>query len=933
MTNISNAAWDDPSEDAITPQAFQAGSKLVYDITTFDYGAGFLEILDLLLPMEAPDFDYGFTGSFVGSEIIAYITATDSLPLYQYDYWYDYAYENMTLQNMFQMFTYFKLNDDLMAYLNASMFTFPDDFTDTNITNYFNYWPYGEFNDILDSDKFWSSFNSSFEYFFVEGFNACNYSWGYWPYEWPHDYWFGEDDLDYFADELGRSIGYDMGYWVCESSGHDLSWNDSAVALNGFYDGFYDGRLAGFSAGEADYLSTYRIPDKRPPGTPVPATLYQFAYYEHYNRWYEMWYREGYLYQGAFDYFNRELYNDLYEEDWNTWLQGYIHGFEYGYHNTNAYWAGEWDYPSDYHGSNYWMYYPNDYYWDPRDDYEWGFNAGLYDGYDWAYEDGFADPDTWDGADYLNGMWNYNYIGYQDGFAAGAADKIASNPEAPFPIDPFPSPASYYEEGANYAYEEAFYPGYHNGYIYATLVNSPDPMMWLWSNGPFYTMNLPDAELNIASDSVFPIVYPLTMFRDLEFAFELMEEDYEFWWGSGYDYWPFTQGGWVPFQTLNALSTNWASLDDLDVAMNEETGSPGFNTTYDVANDYFVFELHMDMSEPGMTQDVYWGYNTTDGMLLNISMTLDFYSLSDMWVDMVVELNYDKEELVTYTDLTSDSWTYSIDDFVFYYDVPSVAPTEFVNGLAEFKTHGLDSIGNDFLTVTVDRYEGLWGNFSILLDDPSNPTSGPMETYYSYPMNFPAGPQFLPDWSLLEGMFTTVTSVIGNLDYFVGALAVLAGQNTNVILNQLILDPVVGSYHYVGSGLDVMYQYISIDAAVDFEFGMLNGDYTWEVDSLDGWIKGYLWVGLDYVTGQVLGGGVKVSFDFVIGQVPDYGMNGMGMEAYFEVIIDSSLATIPHLDLVIGGLPVVPEFGLVTILSIIGLAAISSAVIFTKRRK
>jgi hypothetical protein len=410
-----------------------------------------------------------------------------------------------------------------------------------------------------------------------------------------------------------------------------------------------------------------------------------------------------------------------------------------------------------------------------------------------------------------------------------------------------------------------------------------------------------------------------------------MDGDYEFWWGSGYDYWPFNQGGFVPMQTICATDTNWVTMDDFDVAMNVTSGSPGFNTTYDVANNYFLFELHMDMTEPGMTQDVYWGYNTTDGMLLNISMNLDFYSLTDMWVDMEIELNYGKEEVVTFTDLTSDTWTYSIDDFVFYYDVPPVAPTEFVDGLTMFKTSGLDAIGNDFLTVTVDRYEGLWGNFSVDLTNPADPASGTEHGYYSYPLIYPGGPQFLPEWDLLDGLFTTATSVLGNVDYFVGALGVLAGQNTNVVLNQLLLDPVIDSFYYATD--DVMYLYASIDADVDFQFGMLNGEYVWETSSMDGWIKGYIWVGFDYTTGQVLGGGVKTSFDFVIGQVPDYGMNGMGLEAYLEIIIDSTLGSIPHLDAVIGGLPVVPEFGLVTILSIIGLAAISSAVIFTKRRK
>ena len=935
MSNVINATWDDPSDDAPKLEAFQAGSKYVYDITTFDYGAGFLEILDLVLPMEAPDFDYGFTGTFEGSEIIAYITAMDSLPLYQYDYWYDYAYENMTMENAFQMFTYLQLNDDLMAYVNASMFTFPDDFTDTNITNYFNYWAYGEFIHTMDSDEFWNGFNVTFLEQFTNGWNERYNDWGPAWFEWPNENWFSDDNIYQFGSELGMAIGYDMGYYSCEFSAKNLAWNDSALALDAFYESFFDARFDGFSSGEADYLSTYRIPDSRPPGTPAIATLYDYAYYENYNRWYEMYYPQGYQYQGALENFNRQLYNDLYKDDWDTWTNGYIQGFESGYNNWNGFWAGDMDFPSDYHGSWYWTYKPYDpYFYDPRDAWEDGYNQGIQEGYDSAYEDGFNDPDTYFGSDYLNGMHSYGYEGYQDGFAAGAADNIASNPESPFPTDPYPTPSTPFEDGANYAYNGQFYDGYHNGYIYASLVNSPDPLMWMWSNGPFYNMNLPDAELDIATGSIIPIPMPLTMFKDLEFTLDAMEDDYEFWYGSGYDYWPFTET-FVPMQSIFAPDTNWASLDGNDVAMNTTPGyeSPGINTTYDVANNYFLFEIHMDMTEPGMTQDVYWGYNTTDGMLLNISMGLDFYSLTDMYVDMVIELNYSKEEVVTFTDLTSDSWTYFIDDFVFYYDVPPVAPPEFVDGLTQFKTSGLDSIGNDLLTVTVDRYEGLWANYSMELYNPVDPLSTPGIASYSYPMIFPAGPQFLPDWTMLDGMFTTVTSVIGNLDYFIGALALLAGQNTNVILSQLVLDPVVDSYYYTTTGLDVMYQYISIDAAVDFQFGMLNGDYEWETDSANGWIKGYIWVGIDYFTGQVLGGGVKASFDLVIGQVPDYGMNGMGLEAYLEIIIGSDLATIPHLDALIGTLPIVPEFGLVTILSIIGLAAISSAVIFTKRRK
>lgn len=934
MSNVINATWDDSTDDAPKFEAFDAGSKYVYDMTTFDYGEGFLEILDLILPIEAPDFDYGFDGTFEGSEIIAYITAMDTLPLWQYDDDFDYTYENQTWENAFQTFTYLKLNSDLMAYLNASMFSFPDDFVDTNINNYKDYWVWGDFDNTIDSDEFWNGFNQTFLDEFYWGWQTHYYDWGsYNPFWWPNENNYGESQIYDFARDLGKCIGWEMGYRASEVSVKNLAWFDNFTALDGFYDGFFDARDNGFSSGETDYLSTYRIPDKTPPTPPAITNLFDLAYYEHYSRWYDMYYGQGYLYQGAIEYFNRELYHDLYDAEWNTWMSGYKSGFDNGYHNYGGFDHGTWDDGGVFPGPNYNL--PVNYYWNPEDSWEDGYNWGIKDGYDWAYEDGFNDPDTNYGLDYLNGMWDYGSKGYFDGFADGAADKIAGAlTENPIPVLPNPAGTTEYRDGANYAYESQFYDGYHNGFIFSTLVNSPDPMMWLWSNGPFYTMNLPDAELDISTGSIIPIPIPLTMFTDLEFAMNVMGDyKYEFLHGS-YDYWPFTET-FVPMQSIYAPDTNWESLDDIDVAMNDtpEYESPGFNTTYDDINNYFLFELHMDMTEPGMTQDVYWGYNTTDGMLLNVSLSLDFYSLTDVYVDMVIELNYGKTETVTFTDFTDESWTYSIDDFVFYYDIPAIAPQEFVDGLTQFKTGGLDAIGNEFLTVTVDRYEGLWANFSTELTNPSEPLSTPEIDTYSYPMIYPAGPQFLPDWDLLDGMFTTVTSVIGNLDYFVEALTLLAGQNTNVVLNQLIFNPVVDSFYYSDAGLDVMYNYISIDVAVDFEFGMLNGDYEWETSSLDGWIKGYIWVGIDYFTGQVLGGGVKTSFDFVIGQIPDYGMNGMGMEAYLEIIVASDIASIPHLDAIIGTLPLVPEFGLVTILSIIGLAAISSAVIFTKRRK
>ena len=56
------------------------------------------------------------------------------------------------------------------------------------------------------------------------------------------------------------------------------------------------------------------------------------------------------------------------------------------------------------------------------------------------------------------------------------------------------------------------------------------------------------------------------------------------------------------------------------------------------------------------------------------------------------------------------------------------------------------------------------------------------------------------------------------------------------------------------------------------------------------------------------------------------------MNAYIEMSIGTTLKTVPDLYTLLGGLPAVNEFGIVSILSIIGLAAVASAVIFTKKR-
>ena len=128
-----------------------------------------------------------------------------------------------------------------------------------------------------------------------------------------------------------------------------------------------------------------------------------------------------------------------------------------------------------------------------------------------------------------------------------------------------------------------------------------------------------------------------------------------------------------------------------------------------------------------------------------------------------------------------------------------------------------------------------------------------------------------------------------------------------------------------------MYYYYSLEADVDMTYSMLNGDFIWETTTVAGTFDGFLWVGIDYVSGVVLGAGAKASFDFELTAVPDFGANG-AIAAYLEVIVGVNFMTIPHIDTLIGTLPTVAEFSILPLLSIIGLAGIVSAVIFFKKK-
>ncbi len=920
---VTDASIDSPFPSTPELDAVASGQKLYYNISEFQYGDGIWEVLDMLLTqVGGPIFDKGLIGSLEGSEIVTYISYIDDITLYHWD---DIGggYENDTLAEAMEIFSFLELNDDLGVYVNASQFSFPEDFAKTNLTDYWDYWPWGKFNDPIETE-FWSGFNSSFPFTFEEGFNHQKNSMGYQDlYNYPNEDSYNEDNIWWFAYALGCAIGYDVGYFASEESGGAPAWYDAWLALDAYYEGFNDAKTDGFTNGQADYLAN-KIPDKRyMVSFPPAANVNDFAYNWDYPKYYEMWYRGGYLYEGAQEYFNRELYNDLYDAEWHTHWSGYVEGYSdyYGWGHDD----GDADKLGAFPGPNYLP--PQT--WEPWDARESGYIEGMLDGYDDGYDDGYNGYTVWE--QYLNGMWNHKYNAYFDGFEQGSDDELASisanNVTSTLPFSS--STVDPYERGANFIYERQYAEGYDNGYLYAALVSSPDSLNWLWSNGPFYTMNLPDFEFTLGTGSIVPTpLMDFTMLTDLNLLFG-GDEDWEFNWGA-HDYWPFNDLI-IPMQTFYAGTTDWDVLNAFSQIQNDTDGTPGITTTFDVANDYFEIEMHLNASEPGVTLDVIWGYDTASGMLLNVTSDVDFYSMTDVWANLTIEYNPVKTVDVTPSLPSPSSWTYLVNNFVFYFDLPPASDPDFVNGLTEFKTNGLSSIGNPILGVDMVGFDGLWAEADVTIYDPADVTKTPEIGSYTWPMFSPQGPMWNPnDWEMYDGLWTSVSSIVSVTPYLESALRALAIQNTNVDLTTLNLDLVADKYYYAAQ--DIMYYYVTIDAQIDFGWSMLNGDYVWETITQDGWIRGSIWIGVDYTSGIVLGAGAKASFEFEVTQIPNYGMNGGIMNAYIEMSIGANFKTLPDLYTLIGGLPAVNEFGIVSILSIIGLAAIASVVIFTKKR-
>ena len=914
-TPLVNANQESPITSSPELNAAVDGDKIVYNVSRFQYGDGIWELLDMLLEQtNAPAFDKGIIGSLEGTELITYIGKVADITLYEWNY-NTQMYENATLVNAMNIFSFLKLNQELGVYADATQFAFPDDFMNTDYSSYHDYWPWARFRDPI-GDNYWSAFNSTFQYGFDNGWYEADQGWGFSAWE-PYADNYGEDSINWFGNDYGYYMGYRIAYDGYGQSGANPAWNDWAAALNGYYYGFHESWEEGFLQGRLDFNST-RIPDRRYSGSlPTPATVYDFGRYIDYGRTYEMFYQAGYKYEAAKINFNPRLYNDLYDNAHNTFAQGYLDGY------NSYYWNGHND---GYYGDPYYFEYPKDH---PRDAWEEGFNAGAYDGYAAGYDDGQYGYSV--GEQYMWGMQNYNWEPYYDGFEIGAADKIASlSPDnTPGSLPYSPSTTDPYEQGANWMYENQYRAGYDNGYLYATLVTSGNVLDWLWHNGPFYYMSLPYFEFALDAGSLIPTpMMGYTMLTDLE---ETFDHSWEFNYDA-HDYWPFNEPI-VPMQTFYAGTTDWDSADTYYKYKSENNHTEEVVTTYDDINNLFWVDFMMSDSEVGMSMNVSWCYDTVSGYLLNVTLDLNFDELEDVWAGITLELDPSRADNISPTMPTPDSWMYSVNNFVFYFDLPPTADPDFVDGIVEFKNNGLSAVGNPLLGVDMVGYNGLWAEADLTLYDPVDTAATPEYATYNWPIFAPMGPQISTDFELYDSLWTSVNSIFGTTSYIESAFSALSGQNTGTFdLYDLDLNLAANTYRYTGMGNPIMYYYITVDCSVDLEWMALNGDFEWETVTAEGWVRGTIWVGIDELTGVVLGAGLKTSFDFEITQTPDYGMNGGIISAYMEIMIGSTFRALPDLYSILSGLPAVPEYAFVSIISILGLAAIAGATIYIKKR-
>ena len=846
--NIQATTQPVVNNNQITPEEIGIGSKLIYQITQFELGSGFDQLLqEITQDPETPDIEIGYDGSLVGSEVWFYITLEDELQLFQYDYSDDYSKENFTQKDAMQVLAGVQLGDDLSAFANLSQLSYPDDAVRQDSAYYYDSWPMSHFDTPITSDDFWDGFSEGFIDGFNWGFNdeVNGYDWAW--FEWPEpDHY---DDIFWFARQFGEIWGYETGreagHLAVEEDPSDpwgTSWFDAETAEGAFKAGFLDGRDDGYNKGRDDY-TTDRIPEKVWTNPYDTANLVNLGKKRGYDNAWPIYYDAGFLYEGAQEYFNNEIYWELYAEMWDTYPAGYVDGFSDGYaEGTND---GQYDHDYGSYGDNF---ETPEGYWDPRGDYEWGYNAGLEDGYQHGYDDGYNM--VYDYGDFINGMYNYIWQAHEDGFQVGAQDYINNlgYDNSTFTL-PYSSPANMFEEGCNFIYEMMYLEAYDNGWKYAFLTDRDgNDMNWLEHEGPFYYMYLPDLILSLESGSIIPVPTDIIMFKELNIS--LMDYDIDYEYGENTDLFSEHMS---PF-SIYAPESDWTELDTWDWDFDPDSDMPGVTTTID--GDIFEMVVNWEEEDGDIAFELTIRYDMTTSVLQYTGFSVDFTTETDMYFNVAMEYESDTQINLPTPDPTS--WSYLIDTFSFNYELPDDAPPEVSDGLDDFKNGGEDAVGEEFMDIDWIQHIGLWNEYNVTLKDPNNPSDTSDTVGVMQPCLSP-GLQILPDWDLWGGIMHTGDSYLAMSEWIGNAMDLLSDANPtfDAFRHDLYYD--MSTYH--DSTNNVMYLYAGISGAYELRVEMLNGDWEWEETTVSLYFKLVIWTAFDYTTGIFLGAGVEGTVD------------------------------------------------------------------------
>ncbi|MHA1304550.1 MAG: hypothetical protein ACTSPI_12710, partial [Candidatus Heimdallarchaeaceae archaeon] len=633
------------------------------------------------------------------------------------------------------------------------------------------------------------------------------------------------------------------------------TWNDADSAFGALKVGFSDGRDDGCNEGKNDYTNNNRIPDVRFTNPYEPVNdIVDLGKNHGYRESYHIYYQAGFFYEGAQEYFNRELYWDLYDNAWDSYAGGYVDGFRDGY--DSGYLAGEYDNSTGIYGDSY---YPPEGIWDPRDEWEFGYNDGLVDGYDTGYDDGWEEGygvDYRKHEEYLWGMESWLWDTHQDGFQDGADDYLTGSgyDNSSYTL-PYSSPQNLWEEGANFIYSMSYPDSYDDGWKYAWLTDRDgNELNWLMHEGPFYYIMAPDFILNLQSGSVGVFPVDITMFTELNIS--LM--DYEFDYGS-HDYGPLSEN-FAPF-SIYAPDSDWVELDTWDWDWDPDEDFPGVSTT--ITGDTFHIEFYWEDVYAEVSFELIIEYDMTTGKLTYCEFYLDAYTQTDMWFDVVVEYQSDVE--FTLPDPNPSSWSYLVDAFSFDYVLPDEVPPEVTDGLDTFASEGAAAVGNNFMDVDWLSRTGLWNEFNVTSYNPNDPTETSDTATIMVPaltLNF----QILPDWDLWSGFATTGDSFLSSVEWVGNTLDLLSEANPTADFYRHDLSYEVSTYH--DSSNDIMYMYSALSGAFEFSVEALNDDYDWEEINGDLYFYLVIWVAYDYNTGILLGGGLQGTIDSEL-TIPD----------------------------------------------------------------